>query len=73
MNLASTSFSIRIMNCITDTTFKKKRILTALSLNFIQNFYLPKSELDLGFQLYELFDKVSYIYLCEVIISVPSE
>lgn len=64
MNLASTSFSIRIMNCITDTTFKKKRILTALSLNFIQNVYLPKSELDLGFQLYELFDKVSYIYLC---------
>lgn len=73
MNLASTSFSIRIMNCITDTTFKKKRILTALSLNFIQNVYLPKSELDLGFQLYELFDKVSYIYLCEAIISVPSE
>lgn len=73
MNLASTSFSIRIMNCITDTTFQKKRILIALSLNFIQNVYLPKSELDLGFQLYELFDKVSYIYLCVEIISVPSE
>lgn len=73
MNLASTSFRIRIMNCITDTTFQKKRIIIALSLDFIQNVYLLKSELDLGFQLYELFDKVSYIYLCEVIISVPSE